>query len=347
MQTTPSEDGFHMPAEWTRHAACYMSWPCKPETWLGYESQVKKAYVQVAHAIARFEPVVVLSPARLMGEARTQLGPGIPVEEIELDDAWIRDNGPTFVRSEQSELAVVQFGFNSWGGRFPPFERDAQVPEEIARRLALRRYRAPIVAEGGAFTVDGRGTVITTESCLLNPNRNPGRSKEEVEKTLKAYLGVSKVIWLRRGMHNSQVDGHVDGIAAFVQPGTVLAASSQDRSDPNFDTFRENREKLASETDARGRSIEVLELPFPTRRQLHNHKIAASFMNFYLANGGVVAPTFGDPAEGPALETLRSTYPGREVVGVRCEYIGLGGGNIHCITQQLPTGENLRGYPPS
>ncbi len=346
-RSTPSEDGFRMPAEWTTHAACYISWPCKPETWLGYEAQAKKAYVEVARAIARFEPVIVLSPSRLIAEATTQLGRGIRVEEMELDDAWIRDNGPTFVRSDWSELAVVQFGFNSWGGRFPPFEKDARVPEEIARRLSLRNYRAPIIAEGGAITVDGQGTVITTESCLLNPNRNPGCSKEEVENALKAYLGVTKVIWLRRGMHSSQVDGHVDGIASFVRAGTVLASVIQDPTDPNFDTFRENREKLASETDARGRSLEILDLPFPTRRHLHDLKIAASFMNFYLANGGVIAPTFGDLADDRALETLRSAFPGREVVGVRSEYIGLGGGNIHCITQQLPTAKNLGSYPSS
>jgi len=344
-RSTPAGDGFRMPAEWTPHAACYISWPCKPETWLGYESEVKKAYVEVARAIARFEPVVVLCTPRLIAEARAQLGPGILVEEMELDDAWIRDNGPTFVRSDQSELAVVQFGFNSWGGKFPPFDKDAKVPEEIARRLSLRNYRAPIIAEGGAITVDGQGTVITTESCLLNPNRNPGRSKEDVENALKAYLGITKVVWLRRGMQSSQVDGHIDGIASFVRPGTVLAAVVNDPADPNFDIFRENREKLASETDARGRSIELLDLPYPTRRHLHDRRIAASFMNFYLANGGVVAPTFGDPADDLALDMLRSAFPDREVVGVRGEYIGLGGGIIHCITQQLPTGANLRGYP--
>jgi agmatine deiminase len=334
-----------MPAEWTTHAACYIAWPCRPDLWLGYQAQAKKAHVEVARAIARFEPVIMLAPSRLVPEAKEQLGPGVWIEEMGLDDSWIRDNGPTFVRSDRSALAVVQFGFNGWGGRFAPFAQDARVPEEIARRLSLPTYRAPIVAEGGAITVDGEGTVITTESCLLNANRNPGRSKEEVEAALKAYLGATKVLWLRQGMHGSQVDGHVDGIAAFVRPGTVLEAAIEDPADPNFTAFRENRERLASETDSRGRSIEVLEIPHPGPRRLHGHGIAASFMNFYLANGGVVVPTFGDPADDRAIETLRSAFPRREVVGIRGEYIGLGGGIIHCITQQLPTGVNLRGYP--
>jgi agmatine deiminase len=338
---TPAEDGFAMPAEWESHAACYISWPCKPETWLGFESQVKSAYVNVARAISRFEPVIVLSPKALVGEARERLGRGIYVEEIELDDSWIRDNGPTFVRSESAQLAIVQFGFNGWGERYTPYANDAKVPEELARRLALTRYRAPIIAEGGAITVDGQGTVITTESCLLNPNRNSGRSKEEVEKALRSYLGVRKVLWLRRGMHQSQVDGHVDGIASFVRPGLVMAATMDDPADPNYEILRENRERLVSATDARGRSIEVLDLPFPTRRQLHGHRIAASFMNFYLANGGVVVPTFGDPADDRALDAVRRAFPEREVIGVRGEFIGLGGGIVHCITQQLPTGTNL------
>ena len=325
-----------IPAEFGHHQACYLSWPCKAETWRGFEAEVKSAYVAVANAIARFEPVIVLTPRHLVNEAKGRLGPGVRIEEMELDDSWIRDNGPTFVRSRDGKLAVVQFGFNAWGNRFGPYSKDARVPEILAQRMSLPCYRAPIIAEGGAINVDGEGTLLTTESCLLNPNRNLGSSKEDVEEALKSFLGVSKVIWLRRGMVESQVDGHIDGIAAFVRPGTVLAAAVSKRSDPNFESFRENRERLQNATDAHGRSLEVIDLPFPTQRRHKGHSIPASYGNFYIANGGIVAPTFGDPSDEPALAVLRRAFPEREVVGVRSEYIALGGGEIHCITQQLP-----------
>jgi agmatine deiminase len=333
----PATLGYRMPAEFDRHDACYISWPCKSATWLGFEAEVKRAYTEVAHAIARFEPVVMLTPNRLVSEARQHLGTGVRIEEMELDDSWVRDNGPNFVRGREGRLAVVQFGFNSWGNKFGPYDRDAEVPRLLADRMGLPCFRAPIVAEGGAINVDGTGTLLTTESCLMNPNRNPGRSKEEVEDALKAFLGVSKVIWLRRGMLESQVDGHIDGIAAFVRPGTVLSATITDPADPDFEIFRANRETLQSATDARGRPIEVVDLPFPRHRRHEGRSIPASHMNFYLANGGVVAPTFGEDSDQAALDVLQRAFPNREVVGVRCEFIALGGGEIHCITQQLPT----------
>lgn len=324
------------PAEWSAHRACYMAWPCRADTWKGRLEPARSAYIQVARSIQRFEPVIMLVPPPAVNEARRRLGEKIEIQPTELDDAWIRDNGPIFVKTPDGRLAAVKFIFNGWGGRYPPYGKDATAPEVLAGRLSVPLYRAPIVAEGGALAVDGVGTLITTESCLLNPNRNPGRTKAEVESALKSYLGVRKVIWLRKGISATQVDGHVDAIAAFARPGTVLAATAPDPVDPNHDSFRENRERLLSETDARGHPLEVIDLPSPRPRWVEGHSLAATFMNFYVANGGIIAPTFGDPADALALETLRSAFPEREVLGVRCEDIAIGGGDVHCITQQLP-----------
>lgn len=333
---TPLEDGFSFPAEWTPHRACYMAWPNRADTWKGRLEEARGAYTNVAHAIQRFEPVIMLVPPAAVAEARQRLGREIEIQPTDLDDAWIRDNGPMFVTNPEGRMAAVKFRFNGWGDRYPPYDKDATAPEVLAQRLSLPIYRAPIVAEGGALAVDGDGTVVTTESCLLNPNRNPGRPKAEIEAALKSYLGARKVIWLRKGMHATQIDGHVDGVAAFVRPGVILAAAAPDPSDPNHTTFQENRERLQSETDGRGRSIEVIDLPSPAPRKINGHLLSATFMNFYIANGGIVAPIFGDPADAQALECLRSVFPGREVVGVRCEDIAIGGGDVHCITQQLP-----------
>jgi agmatine deiminase len=333
---TPLEDGFTFPAEWAPHRACYMAWPCRADTWKGRLKEARAAYANVAHAIQRFEPVIMLVPPQAIDDARLRLGKEVEIQAMDLDDSWIRDNGPIFVQAADGRMAAVKFQFNGWGGRYPPYDKDATAPELLAERLALPLYRASIVAEGGALAVDGQGTLVTTESCLLNQNRNPGRTKAEVESELKSYLGVRKVIWLRQGMHASQIDGHVDGIAAFVRPGVILAAAAPDPSDPNHQVFRENRERLQSETDGRGRPIEVIDLPSPAPHRIEGHSIAATFMNFYIANGGIVAPTFGDPADREALDCLRSVFPGREVIGVRCEDIAIGGGDVHCITQQLP-----------
>lgn len=340
---TPADDGFRMPAEWEAHAGCYIAWPCKPETWFGHDGKVKASYAEVAKAIARFEPVTILAPPALAREARRFLGSGFEIVEMELDDSWIRDNGPSFVTSSGGGEAIVHFGFNGWGGRFTPCDRDAEVPRLLAKRLDLPYYRAPMVLEGGAISVDGQGTLLTTESCLLNPNRNRQMAREDIERTLGSYLGVRKVIWLPGGTHGSVVDGHVDGVAAFVRPGIVIAAVAPDPSDPNHPILRENRARLQGATDARGRSLEVLELPVPRKRELAGRRIAASYVNFFIANGGVVAPIFGDPADAEALAALREAFPDRDVVGIRGEYIGVGGGVIHCITQQRPVASERSG----
>lgn len=333
---TPSSDGFSMPAEWEKHDSCLMAWPCNPETFAGYEEKVKASFAEVASAIARFELVTMITHPSLVEEARRMLDTEIEILPMDTDDIWMRDNGPCFVRSSDGRLAVVQFGFNGWGGRFKPFEKDAVVPEKIAHHFGMPLYKSSMVLEGGSICVDGEGTLLTTESCLLNPNRNPRMTRGDIESTLKSYLGIRKILWLKQGLYRSLVDGHIDGIAAFVGPGKIAAARGKDPSDPNFQILEENRDRLETMTDAKGRSLEVIDIPQPRRHEFDGRRVAATFTNFYIANGGVVAPIFGDESDDDAISCLRQLFPEREVVPVRGEYIGLGGGVIHCITQQMP-----------
>lgn len=335
-RATPANDGFSMPAEWDQHSGCLVSWPCNEGTWSGFAEEAKREYSEVIKAISRFEPVVLLSDPSTLKEAREAVGNGVKIVEVPLNDAWIRDNGPIFVTSEAGEAAAVQFGFNGWGGRFCPYDKDAKVPETLSEKMGMRRYVAPMVLEGGAVCVDGEGTLLTTESCLLNPNRNPGSSKEHVEDILRSHLGVRKVLWLKQGIHKSMIDGHIDGVAAFVRPSTVVLAATEDENDPNRAPLMDSRVRLETSTDAKGRSIEVIDFPIPRRREIDGNRIAPCYTNFFIAQGGIVAPTFGEANDEVAIDTLRGLFPDHEVVGVRCEHIGVGGGEVHCITQQVP-----------
>ena len=333
---TPADAGLSMPAEWSPQSGCLVSWPCNEDTWSGFFPEAKAAFAAVIEAISAFEPVVVLSDASTYGEACRAVGRGAHVIEVPLDDSWIRDNGPIFVTSDEGDSAIAHFGFNGWGGRFPPFDRDAAIPEVMADKMRMRRYGAPMILEGGAISVDGEGTLLTTESCLLNPNRNPDMTREEVEDVIKSYLGVRRILWLKQGIHESIIDGHVDGVAVFARPATVVAASTDDENDPNRAIMNANRARLETMTDARGRSIEVVDLPMPKRREVNGNRMAPCYTNFLIAQGGVVAPIFGDENDEEAIATPRSLFPEREIVGIRCEHIGVGGGEVHCITQQVP-----------
>ncbi|MDH3364451.1 MAG: agmatine deiminase family protein [Thermoplasmata archaeon] len=331
-----------MPAEWEPHAGCFISWPCREETWQGHFEDAKRAYSAVVGAIDRFDPVTVISDPTVSGEARERLGPGARIFEAALDDSWARDNGPIFVRNDDHNLAVVDFKFNAWGNK-GPWERDEKLPALIAERMGTRLYEAPMILEGGAISVDGAGTLLTTEQCLLNANRNPGMSREEIEQTLASYLGVRKVVWLPNGLEDDMTDGHVDGVAGFVMPHVVLAAHTNDESDPNYRRLEANMARLESATDSKGRSLEVVRTVQPKPIMVDEVSVTPAYANLYFANGAVVFPTYGIREDDIAHEILASLCPEREIVGVRCEYIGVGGGDVHCITQQLPSGEYL--YP--
>jgi len=338
MPGTPAEDGFSMPAEWGPHTGSFVSWPCKESTWREHFKEVKKSYTEVIKAINRFEPVTVLATSSTIGEARAALGSDIEIIEIELDDSWVRDNGPIFVRNEDDQVALVNFKFNSWGGKFPPFDADNLVPIRLSDHLKMRRYDAPMVLEGGSISVDGGGTLLATRQCLLNPNRNPEMTREQIERTLGDYLGIRKVIWLNQGIVGDLTDGHVDGIACFTRPRTVLIAHTNDKSDPNYNVLKENLALLQSATDSKGRSIEIIRLDQARPIDVGGSMITPDYPNHFIVNGGVIVPTYGIPEDRIAIETLETVYPDREIVGVFGGYLEIGGGGVHCITQQRPLG---------
>lgn len=331
---TPAAAGFSMPPEWSPHAACLMSWPARRELWRDRLDAAKAEYAGVARAIAAFEPVLMVCRPGSAAEVRDRCGSGIDVLELPIDDSWARDNGPVFVRDAAGAVAAVAFRFNAWGDRWHPYDDDARLPERIAAHLGMRLFRAPIVLEGGAVLVDGEGTALTTEQCLLAPNRNPGLAREDIEQVLCDYLGVSTVILLPFG-HSLDVgpegtDGHVDGIAQLVAPGHVLLEAPSDQAASEHATGQANLDRLRTSLDARGRAFEVSVLdPGP--------RTAVAYANHYLANGAVIVPTGGED-DGPVLECLATVYADREIVGVPGTTISFGGGGPHCITQQIPAG---------
>ena len=334
-QQTPAQAGFAMPAEWEPHSGCLMSWPTRRELWGDRLGLAKADYTTVARAIAAFEPLTMVCNPEDAADIRSRCGSAVEPLPVEIDDSWIRDNGPTFVRNGAGGIAAVNFEFNAWGERWHPHHNDNNVPRAVADSFGMRTFDAPLVMEGGAFFVDGEGTLITTEQCLLDPNRNPDLSRDQIEQAMRDYLGVTTVIWLPYG-HSTDIgpagtDGHIDGVLQYVAPGHVLVEAPSDRSDPEFDRARENLAVLRSAKDASGRLLEFSILdPGPSSD--------LAYSNFYLPNGGVIVPIAGGPQDDPALETIAKLYPDREVVGVPGTTLAFGGGGPHCITQQIPRG---------
>jgi agmatine deiminase len=329
-----------MPAEFAPHQATLMSWPTRESLWRGHLDEAKEAWAATARAVAAFEPVTMVCQPGRSSEVRARCGSGIEPLELPIDDSWMRDNGPIFVTSADGEVALVRFRFNSWGEKYLPYDDDARVPELLASHFGIRRYDAPFVLEGGSFFVDGQGTVLTTEQCLLHPNRNPSMTREEIGEGLRAFLGVELVTWLPHGLiEDRDTDGHIDGLAQYVRPGVVMLSVAAGADDPNAARFDENRRVLGEAPDARGRQVKLLDGPVNAWVDLPGiGPTVIPYMNFYLPNGGVIVPV-GDVAEDePALETIARAYPDREVVGVPGSLISYGGGGPHCITQQVPAG---------
>lgn len=358
LQTTPAADGFHMPAEFEPHAGCWMAWPERPDNWRQGAAPAQEAFAAVAAAIAMAEPVTVAASAGQLARAGELLPGEVRVIELATDDAWMRDIGPTFVINGRGDRRGVDWEFNAWGGQegglYAPWDRDAAAAARVLELEAAGRYRAPLVLEGGSIHVDGEGTVLTTEECLLNQNRNPELERGEIERLLCEYLGAEKVVWLGHGVYEDETDGHVDNLACFSRPGQVLLTWTDDESDPQHEISADSRRRLETSTDARGRHFEVVLLPSPgpltvtaeeaagveaaegTIPRRPGDRLAASYVNFYPANGRLVMPLLDERYDEEAAAALRTAFPGREVVGVPAREILLGGGNIHCITQQVP-----------
>ena len=335
-RATPAALGYRMPAEWALHARCWMAWPCRASMWGERLGAARTAYAEVARAIARFEPVTMIARPDDAEAARQALGADVPLLALPLDDSWARDIGPTFLTHPTRGLAGVAWRFNAWGGKYVDYAEDAQLARRLLAQLDLPCFEAPFVLEGGAIHVDGEGTALVTEQCLLNPNRNPGMRRAEIEILLRAWLGVDTIIWLGQGLVDDETDGHVDNLACFVRPGVVMALGEHDPQDANFAALTDNHTRLRAATDARGRSLEVIRVNQPAPRVIDGRRLALSYINFYRANGGVVAPCFDDPRDEEARATLAAAFPDLTIASVLAFDILHGGGGIHCITQQEP-----------
>jgi agmatine deiminase len=350
-----------MPAEIERHSGCWLLWPERPDNWREAAGPAQRAFAQVATAIARFEPVTIGASRGYFQTARRALPDTVRVVELSHDDSWMRDVGPTFVVHEGGEVRGVDWHFNAWGGAqaglYSSWDQDDLVALKVLEIEGRDRYRAPLINEGGAMHVDGAGTALVTEECLLNANRNPTLNRAQIESRLRAYLGVTTIVWLGKGVFNDETDGHVDNLACFVRPGTVCLTWTDKRRDPQYAISLDAWERLQDARDASGRRFKVHKLPMPgplamTAREARGvaarpgsaprragQRLAASYVNFYIANGGIVMPLLDPQQDRIAARHLKQLFPRRQVIGVPAREILLGGGNIHCITQQVPAGK--------
>lgn len=345
MIQTPRDLGYRLPGEFEPHARTWMSWPCNTRTYGPHLHDARLAHARVARAIAAFEPVTILTPPVLATEARALLdaqGPsGVDIVEAPLNDSWFRDNGPLFLTGPDG-LAAVDWGFNGWGGDLHAYDDDARVARLAIAATGARRFPGPMILEGGSIHGDGQGTLITTQECLLNGNRNPHLTAPDIETVLSEYLGIDRVIWLDQGLQNDGTDGHVDNVCAFAAPGVVLIGAGVDPDDDNTRRLRHNADVLRAATDARGRSVTVIDVPQPAHRAdyppgvVGRGRLPLSYVNFYVCNGAVIVPRYGDPQDEAAAEAIGAAFPGRQVVPVDTLAVAWGGGNIHCITQQQP-----------
>jgi len=358
LESTPAADGYRMPAEWEGHAGCWMAWPERTDTWRDAAGPAREAYAEVAIAIAEAEPVTVGASAGQYEQARARLPRSVRVVELATDDAWMRDIGPSFVVDDRGGRRGVDWEFNAWGGLlgglYAPWDQDDLVARQVLELEGADRYRAPLVLEGGSIHVDGEGTVLTTEQCLLNPNRNPHLDRAQIERLVLDHTGAEKLIWLGDGVIDDETDGHIDNLACFIRPGVVALTWTDDEADPQHAVSLDARRRLEAAVDARGRSLEVhligqpgplaltdaeaagVEAETGAKPRVGGSRLAASYVNFYIANGRIVAPLLDPRTDDAALEALAGLFPDRAVVGVPAREILLGGGNIHCITQQVP-----------
>ena len=344
---TPAELGFRMPAEWYPHNSTWLTWPKDPETWPDRVTHVEEIYLQMLAALTPHEIVDLLVNDEETEQAVRRRcafagAANIRFHHIETVDSWIRDYGPNFLIGPKGEGAFNDWIFNAWGNKYEELKKDDRIPRQLEAILGVPRFSPGIVMEGGSIEVNGAGCVLTTEQCLLNKNRNPQLSREEIEQYLKEYLGVAKVLWLAEGIAGDDTDGHIDDIARFVAPNVIVCALEDDPADANYEFLQDNLARLKSMTDVAGNSFEIVTLPMPGvvggtstgARDLE--RLPASYANFYIANSVVLLPVFGHANDTRAAETLQRLFPQRRVVSINCEPLVWGMGTIHCVSQQQP-----------
>ena len=362
LNSTPKQDGFRMPGEFEHHDGCYMIWPERPDNWRLGAKPAQAVFAEVANTIGKYEPLTMIVSAAQYSNARQVLKDYVRVVEMTNDDSWCRDSGATFVIDDKGTVRGVDWSFNAWGGLvdglYFPWAEDDKIASKMCELERVDRYRLDdFILEGGSIHVDGEGTVMATEETLLSEGRNSHMTKEEIEKTLCEYLNCTKMLWIPRGIYNDETNGHVDNMCNFVRPGVVVLAWTDDENDPQYEISHEAYEYLSHETDAKGRKLEIHKLYTPkpilitkeesmgvdavdgTLPRQEGDRLAASYVNYYTGNGFIALPVFNDPNDEKAIKKLQELYPDRVIEPIYAREILLGGGNIHCITQQLPSGK--------
>ncbi|MFN5755672.1 MAG: agmatine/peptidylarginine deiminase [Planctomycetia bacterium] len=333
--------GYRLAAEWEPHAATWLAWPHRKATWLGDFSVIPPVFARIARLLAAYEPVRVIASGAVLDEARAHLGGvgNLDFVDIPTDDAWLRDSGPMFLVPREAGMAkpaAVCWQWNAWGGKYPPWDRDAAVGGAIARQLGQRVIDGGLVLEGGAIETDGEGTLLVNHRCVEDPARNPGVGRDRLERILCERLAAERVLWVGGELAGDDTDGHIDQLARFVAPGRVVAARQPDRDDPNHAALEANLERLRTLVDAQGRRLDVIPIDIPARFAFQGTQLPASHLNFYVANGVVAVPVFLGATDEAALRTLGGCFPGRTVEPVACNELVRGRGALHCITRDEP-----------
>ncbi len=349
MSNTPSELGYAIRPEWAPHRSTWISWPHNKETWPGKFEPVPSTFAELARILLPHEEVnLIVKDVAMEDEALDLILDSaeaakhyhkLVFHHFPTNDAWSRDHGPCYVAKNtdgKTQKAIINWGYNAWGGKYPPFELDNAIPQKIAARFSMPVFDPGMILEGGSIDTNGEGCLLTTRSCLLNPNRNPHLNEQEIEERLKTYLGVQKILWLNDGIAGDDTDGHIDDIARFVNPTTIVTAIEENPEDENYTVLQENFNVLKTFTDCNNNPFEIHTLPMPPKLEFNGERLPASYANFYIANNVVAVPTFGHPNDEVAISTLKKLFPEREVVGIDCVDLVLGLGALHCITHEEP-----------
>ena len=341
---TPRALGFFLPAEFVAPCGDWLAWPDDDALWMGYLEPVREEVAALVQTIARFEPVhLLVAGDAVLADARRRVGNTVSFHPIPYSDAWVRDSGPIFLVNGQGEALLTDWEFNGWGNKYSSHP-DNDIPRAMARSLGCAVASAGIVLEGGSIEPDGQGTILTTRQCLLAKDRNPGLSQAQIEERLREYLGIRQVLWLNDGLQNDHTDGHIDTLARFIDPDRAVAATCEDRAHRDYAATRENLDLLKSSNGSGGRPLSVIELPLPRNAmEFDGYALPASYANYYVCNGAVIVPQYGDPNDAKALGILRPLFPDREIIGLSARALMTGGGAFHCITQHQPEGTLRKG----